>query len=180
MPDTTVLATLFNDNAKIAIESHYGRNKVVLTEPQAQDSKIEIRNIPDDSLVIDLDSVFSNADLFSGSKGECKRADYLIFSEQKQKILFIEMKRTGAKLKDIVNQLKGSLCAFEYTQAIAREFFNEIDFLTAYELRFISINHTGMVNRKTAIEKVAGIHNQPDKPLKLSWTQSIQYNHIAA
>lgn len=180
MPDTNVLERLFNNNSKINIEDHYGKKKVVLKESQAQDSKIEIRNIPNDAVVIDLDSAFSNDKLFSGSNCECKRADYIIFSEQRKKVLFIEMKRTGAKLNDIINQLKGSLCAFEYTQSIAREFFHEIDFLEAYEQRFISINHTGMANRKTAIEKVSGKHNRPDAPLKLSWTKTVQYNQIAA
>ena len=180
MPDINVLERLFNNNAKITIEDHYGKKKVVLKEHQAQDSVVEIQNIPDDAVVIDLDNAFVNSELFAGTCGECKRADYLIISEKKQKVLFIEMKRTGAKLKDIIKQLKGSLCAFEYTQSIAREFFQEREFLNNYEQRFISINHTGMANRKTLIEKVAGKHNKPDAPLKLSWTKTVQYNQIAA
>lgn len=181
MSDTTVLQRLFHNNAKIPIEQDvYSVNKVVLSESQAQDSSIEIRNIPSDALVINLDSAFSNDNLFAGSQGECKRADYLIFSEQKKKILFIEMKRTSAKLKDIEKQLRGSLCALEYMQAIAREFFHENSFLATYEHRFISIYHTSIANRKTVIEKIGGSHNKPDAPLKLSWAQTVQYNKIAA
>ncbi|QRV23372.1 hypothetical protein [Marinomonas foliarum] len=179
MPDTSVLNRLFNDRAKIPIDDYYGKKKVVLKEPQVEDSMIEIRGIPDDAIVIDLDRAFSNEKLFAGSQGECKRADYIIFSEQRKKVLFIEMKKTGAKLNDIVKQLKGSLCAFEYCQSIAREFFNENNFLSAYECRFITINHTGMSNRTTTIEKIAGTNNRPDAPLKLSWTQTIQFNQIA-
>lgn len=180
MSDTNILDRLFNQAARVAIKPHYGRKKVVLEESQTQDSKIEIRNIPDDAVVIELDKAFFNKNLFAGSQGECKRADYLIFSEEEQKILFIEMKRTGAKLKDIVNQLKGSLCVFEYTQSIAAHFFHENNFLAAYEQRFVSINHTSMANRKTAIERMVGVHNKPDAPLKISWAKTVQYRMIAA
>lgn len=180
MPDTSVLKRLFCDGVIIPIEDNYDRKKVVLTEHQTVNSKIEIRGIPDDAVIIDLDRAFSNDALFAGSQGECKRADYIIFSEQKQKVLFIEMKKTGAKHKDIVNQLKGSLCAFKYVQAIADEFFNESRFLEAYECRFISINHTGMSTRKTEIARTAGNNDRPDSPLKVSWTQTIEFNKIAA
>lgn len=180
MPDTSVLKRLFRDEVIIPIEDHYDKKKVVLKEHQTDGSKIEIRGVPQDAIIIDLDSAFSNERLFKGREGECKRADYIIFSEQKQKVLFIEMKKTGAKLKDIVNQLKGSLCAFKYVQAIAGEFFQEGRFLEAYECRFISINHTGMSTRKTEIARTAGNNDRPDAPLKLSWTQTIEFNKIAA
>jgi hypothetical protein len=178
--DTSVLNRLFHQRATIQTEPYHGKKKVTLTEPQAADSSIEIHNLPEDAIVIDLDGALSNEKLFSGTKSECKRADYIIFSELRRTILFIEMKRSGAKRKDITNQLKGSLCAFEYTQAVAREFFDESGFLATYQRRFISIKHTGIKSRKTEIEKTAGTHNAPDKHLILSWARTVQYNKIAA
>ncbi len=179
MSDTSVLGRMFHPN-RIKIEEHHNRYKVVLQEPQAPDSRIEIHNIPDDAIIIDLDGSFANDSLFKGNQGECKRADYLIFSEQRQRIIFIEMKKSASSRKDIIKQLKGSLCVFEYLQVIAREFFHESDFLANYEQCFISITHTGTQTRKTEIEKTTAIHNRPELMLNLSWARTIQFNLLVA
>ena len=181
LSDSDVLKRLIQGRALIALEDHYnGKKKVVLKEPQTEDSFLELHNIPDDSIVIDLDGAFSNDNFFQGSQGECKRADFIVISEIKKKILFIEMKRAKAQLNDIVKQLKGSLCAFEYTQSIVKQFFNKDNFLLDYELRFISVTQTGSKKGKTKIEKTAGRHDSPERPLKLSWANQIQFNKIAA
>lgn len=174
---------MLHPTSLITLQDHYDFKKVRLTESQATDSYIEIHKIPQDAFVIDLDRAFNNQHLFQGSRGECKRADYLIISESAERILFIEMKRSSAKAKHIVEQLRGALCAFEYCQIIAREFFEEAEFLNHYPRRFISIRHTGGEKRKTEIERTAAIgayHCTPDQHLKVSWANSIQFKKLAS
>ncbi len=183
MSDTTILKRMLQNNILLPLEDHYASKKVILKEHQAQDSWVEIHNIPEDAVVIDLDRAFHNQHLFQGGNGECKRADYVIISELEQKVLFIEMKRTNAPAVDIVNQLKGALCAFEYCQIIAREFFQSSYFLEHYQQRFISLRHTGGTKQKTEIERTANLgekHNTPNYPLKISWAKTIQFKKIAA
>jgi hypothetical protein len=183
MSDTSVLQRMLQPSILISLENHYENKKVILIENQAPDSFIEIHKIPADALVIDLDKAFNNQGLFQGKSGECKRADYVIISEQEKRVLFIEMKRSNAPAIDIINQLKGALCAFEYCQIIGREFFQERDFLAQYQKRFISVRHTGGTKQRTEIEQTAPMgerHNTPDHPLRISWAKCIQFRKIAS
>lgn len=183
MSHTSVLARMLHPTSLIALQDHYDSKKVRLVESQTTDSYIEIHKIPSDAFVIDLDRSFSNQHLFQGSCGECKRADYLIISESTERILFIEMKRSSAPAQHIIQQLRGALCAFEYCQVIAREFFQEVEFLNHYQKRFISIRHTGGEKRKTEIERTAAIgeyHCTPDQHLKISWANAIQFKKLAS
>ncbi len=181
MSDTTILKRLLKEASLVELEDHYpGKKKVTLREPQADDSYLEVFNVPQDSIVIDLDRAFSNSNFYIGSQGECKRADFIIISEYARKILFIELKKSNEKLHYIIKQLKGALCAFEYTQSIVKHFFDENNFLDNYEKRFISVTRTTPGKRKTSIEKDTKVHNSPDEPLALKWTTSIQFNKIAS
>ena len=183
MSDMTILKRLLQPNILLPLVDHYDSKKVILIEHQTQDSWIEIHNMPYDALVIDLDHAFQNQLLFQGHNGECKRADYMIIAESERKVLFIEMKRSNAPALDIVKQLKGALCVFEYCQVIAREFFKEAAFLQYYQRRFISLRHTGGTKQKTEIERTSPlgtVHDNPDFPLRVSWAKVIQFKKIAS
>jgi len=178
--DTTVLNRMINDEAKIPLVNHYhGKKKVVLIERGTTGSKLEIHNIPHDAIVIDVDSSFENSHLFASGAGECKRSDYIIVSESKKVALFIEMKKGNPNTADIIKQLKGGLCVFEYCQSIAREFFDESDFLSEYKKCFVAFKQVNSIKRKTAINKSAtGSHSLPENLLKVSWAKTIQFGSI--
>ena len=183
MSHSSILKRMLHSCSLIPLEDHYEGKKVKLVENKTTDSSVEIMLVPTDTIVLDLDSAFNNEKLFHGNAGECKRADYILISESAERILFIEMKCSSAPDNSIVSQLRGALCAFEYCQIIAREFFHERDFLAAYQKRFISIRHTGGGKRKTEIEQTAELgqkHCLPDTPLKISWAKTIQFKQIAA
>nr|CAA6806528.1 MAG: Unknown protein [uncultured Thiotrichaceae bacterium] len=181
MADTAVLRRMLQPNIIIPLQDHYNdKKKLLLQEPQADDSCIEIHNVPADSIVIDLDRAFSNQGLFCGSQGECKRADYLLISEQTEKILFIELKQSSSGKSGIIKQLQGSLCAFEYCQIIAREFFHEAEFLQSYQQRFIAFTHTTSRSRKTEVEREVVRHGTPQQPLMIRYTRTFQFNQMAA
>lgn len=95
------------------------------------------------------------------------------------------MKRANSTTEGhITNQLRGALCVFEYYQIIAREFFQERDFLSNYQKRFISICNTSAQKRKTPVIKrtaeLGESHCTPDAPLKISGSRVIQFNKLAA
>lgn len=83
MPDMTLLKAMLKDTAQIAIQDHYARKKVVLIEHDTEGSRLEIYNIPEDSLVIDVDASLDIRNLINTTNGACKRADYLIISQEK-------------------------------------------------------------------------------------------------
>lgn len=182
MADCNVLKRMFNPDVLIALVDYHGKKKVILEEPQTTDSTVAVFNIPDDAVVVDLDRAFNNEKLFAGSQGECKRADFLLISEQQQKVIFIEMKRGKAKEGDIIKQLTGSLCAFEYCQRIADAFFNEADFLAGYQKRFVSLTHIGSIKTRTSIgrkQQVVPVHDKPERMMKISGRKALQFKQIA-
>jgi len=180
LDDLEILNDLFAPTALIPLSEEYGKKLVTLTEENDPESSIAIKNVPDDAIIIDLDNNFSNDKLFQGNKKECKRADFIIFSEDKKCILFIEMKKGSvAKSHHIINQLKGSFCVFQYIQSIAAQFFDSKDFLKDYKKRFISIKETGNNSRKTSLSKDKNGHDTPDKPMKLKWAKQVQFNQLA-
>ncbi len=183
MSDWDILNELFNEKALIPTESYYLKTKVVLKEPDASGSSVEIMNIPSDTFVIDLDKNFSNEKLFSrsDSKGFCKRADFMLISVEKQCVLFIEMKQSSSATRlSIIEQLKGSFCVYKYCECVLKEFFQET-FFSNYKLRFIACLHTHSAKRKTAVDRSSHpIHNKPEKLLKVSYAKEIQFNKIAS
>lgn len=179
MSDTSILERMIHDDAKIALDEHYDRKKVVLIEHGTTGSSLEIFGVPSDSIVVDIDKNFYNSKLFKNSNGECKRADYMIISEEKQVVIFLEMKKGNPDTASIIKQLKGSLCVFEYCQSIAKEFFSERDFLSSYKKRFVAFKNVNLAKRKTTIDQETGSHTTPENLMKVSWSNSIQFNIIA-
>lgn len=180
MSDTLILKKMINDSAKIQLENHYDKRKAVLIEHGTTGSRLEIFNIPSDAIIIDVDSNFENQKIFSGASDECKRSDYIIISESERVVLFIEMKKGSSSTSEIVKQLKGSLCIFNYCQAIAREFFDRDDFLSTYKKRFIAFKNVNLDKKKTRIDKRKNSHSSPDTLMKVSQTNNIQFKKIAA
>lgn len=179
MPDMDILSELINKAALIPLQQEYGKTIARLIEPQAPDAIATIRNLPSDALVIKTDAFPSPDSIFNGSKGECKRADYVIISTEKKCMLFIEIKRTKDEWAQIVKQLIGAQCLMKYCQEIGKSFWKEAGFLDGYRSRFISIGHTGIAKRPTRVEKTAKCHDTPDKAMKIDWPHHLQFNQLA-
>ncbi len=131
MPDLDILRQMIKDDAKISLSDNYGKWKVELTEPQHSDSSVCICGLPDDAVVIKADAFKSPDMVFNGSKGECKRADFVIVAAaaNKKVILCIEMKATKGSEKEIIQQLKGAQCFVAYCQEVGKVFWNHETFL---------------------------------------------------
>ena len=183
MTDLDILSNMIMDSAKVDIELRSGSNmaSVTLKEPQSSTSKVEIRGLPDNAIVIKVDAFKSPDTILTEARGQRKRSDYIIVANKngKKYILYIEIKTTIGKEKDIIKQLKGSVCFVGYCKEIAKEFWHENDFLSEFEYRFVSITRTTSLNkRKTRLDKKYNPNNTAERLMKLSYPDLPQFNHL--
>ena len=151
------------------------KRSVDLIEKDEKDNVVTsftVRDLPTDSIVIKADKFPSPRNFFIGSKGENKRADFIIISEEETAkwIVYIEMKKGGSsKENEIIWQLKGSQCVIAYCESVAEKFHNErTGFLNEYEPRFIRAKETRTTNKeKTAPRLGTKTHKTPEEHLRL-------------
>lgn len=142
MNDIEVLKKMLIPSVLVPLQHEQdNRSSVKLTDLQAQ-TAVTIKGLPQNTVVLRAevfipyaDAEDSNADVedrknscfFNGSKGECKRADFVIVSSGTKKwIIFIETQRGNYKsCKEVVQQLKGALCLINYCRSIGKEFWLE-------------------------------------------------------
>jgi hypothetical protein len=151
MTDTDILQQLISTSAAVQIkqQQQHKRNYVELCKPQTNNSCVKICGLPDDTIVIQADKFPPPSTIFQGNKGECKRADYILISEEKKCIIFLEMKKTSDSQKTIVSQLKGAQCVMKYCQEVGISFWNKSNFLNDYKHRFVSVCRTNIHKTKT-------------------------------
>jgi len=179
--DTDILKQMIKDTARsIPQDDGYGNMYVELREPRTNGPAVTVRHLPTDAVVIKVDEFRSPDSVFRGEKGECKRADYVIISAEKQCILYIELKSTADKWGHIVEQLKGAQCFIGYCREIGKAFWNS-EILKNYDSRFINIRHIrGSINKKkTRLDTKSGRYDTPDNAWKLDGHGDIQFNHLA-
>ncbi len=180
MSDMNILSQMIKEAALVQKEKEHGKLFVVLNEPQAQDSSATIRHLPHDALVIKVDAFRSPDTIFNGTNGECKRADYVIISEEKRCILYIEMKRTKDGRNETVKQLQGAHCFVRYCQEVGKSFWKKDDFLDNYNNRFISIGRTSIaITSRERMSNNKELHDTPDKAMKIDCPRYLQYNKLA-
>jgi hypothetical protein len=184
--DTEILGQMISTKATAQLQQQNNRNSVELCEPQANHSRVKIYGLPDDTIVIKADLFPSPDTIFQGNKGECKRADYILISEEKKCIIFLEMKKTNGAQKEIVSQLKGAQCVMKYCQEVGISFWSKPDFLNGYKHRFVSVCHTSIHKIKTrpnqSLEEVPirGQHSNPNFVIKVAFPNYVEFNKIAA
>ena len=126
--DIEILREMFNPCVQVPLQQEPGKSpSVKLTDVQAQ-TTVTIRGLPQKTVVLraevfvpaaDIDNA-KNKFIFNGSKGECKRADFVIISNGSRNwIIFIETQRGNYKsYQEVVQQLKGALCLLNYCKFI--------------------------------------------------------------
>lgn len=180
MDSVSLLKQMIKASAQVALEVRGEKASVELCEPQASDSKLRIRGIPADAIVIKMDSFPAPDAVFNCQKGECKRADYVIVAAfpTKKRILYLELKRTKASQNDVSKQLSGAECAMTYCEQIAKSFFGKRSLLVGFQARFVSCGHTSINKRKTRIECTNGRHDRPDRFMKIDWPSVLEFNQL--
>ena len=176
MYDFDILQDLIKTEALASIEYEYNKKIIVLEEPGNQTQSaysLKIRNVPDDIIAFKADAFPPPNNIFKSSKGECKRADYVIIASDDRAnwIVHIEMKSgKGDSEKEVEQQLRGAQCLVAYCRAIGQEFWQEPAFLEKknYQQCFISIKNIGVAKRETWPEPKSDQHDMPERMLKIS------------
>lgn len=183
MTDIQILHELIKESARVPFDNNQDKNKkeIKLTEPQHSNSSVTIYGLPDNAIIIKADMFKSPDTIFAGSKGECKRADFVIIADAKSKkvILCIEMKAVKGERAAVVQQLKGAQCLVAYCREIGRTFWHQRNFLEGYEYRFVSIGHTSITKKKTRIDRQPGVHDRPEKMLKIYSPHHLCFKQLA-
>ena len=179
MSDMKILSELILESALVPHENEYGKPVIKLQEKGVNGSVSFIRNIPSDAIIIKADEFPAPKTFFKGNKGECKRADFIIISEEKKVILYVELKAGAKDASHIVKQLKGASCVISYCKEIGKQFWSEARFLDGYAHRYVGMVNLS-VSKKPSRHKSSPLHDSPEKFLKISSPHNLQFNHLAA
>ena len=191
MDDLDILRDLIKGEALADIESPYEKDVVVLREDGngPQDAyTVKLHNVPVNAIVIKADMFSPSKNIFKDSKGECKRADYVMIvnTPQKNWIICIEMKkRKLGDSSEIKKQLKGAKCFVAYCRAIGRSFWDNKGFLDEnnYQYLFVSIMGIGIDIKPTRRKKSPDrLHDTPENMLKIPapGKGGLQFNRLIA
>ncbi len=176
MFDFDILQDLIKTEALASVEDEYNKKIIVLEEPGNQQQSaysLKIRNVPDDIIAFKADAFPPPNNIFKNSKGECKRADYVVIASDDRAnwIVHIEMKSgKGDSEKEVEQQLRGAQCLVAYCRAIGQEFWQEPAFLEKknYQQRFVIVKNIRVAKRPTLIEPKSGRHDRPEHMLKIN------------
>lgn len=154
----------------------FKKKSVDLIEKDERDNIVTsftVRDLPADSIVIKADKFPSPRNFFIGTKGENKRADFIIISEEKTRkwIVYVEMKKGGSSTQEeIIQQLKGAQCVMAYCESVTEKFYNKkTGFLNEYKPRFIQAKEIKIINKKTAPKFEIRRYETPESPFKLPY-----------
>jgi hypothetical protein len=158
------LHELLREEARATVEQKPGESKsVTLVEEGFRDYALRITGIPDDTIAFRTDVFPSPESMFNNNKHECKRADYVIIARKNQKnwIIYVELKQTTDRRWEIICQLRGARCVIAYCRSIMAEFWNDKRFLQGYKERFVCIKNIG-IHKLPTRELMRPINNNPD------------------
>ena len=157
---------------------------VILREKQAK-TTVEIINLPHDSIVIRAE-FFKPPTVFKGSKGERRRADFVIVSSgtAEKWIICIETQAgTGKDPEDVEQQLRGAQCFIGYCKCIGKSFWESEKFLDDYQYRFVSISGININKQNTRFYKPRNqfrniSHDSPESFLEILARQSLYFDEL--
>ncbi|MCY3723843.1 MAG: hypothetical protein OXG97_16610 [Candidatus Poribacteria bacterium] len=184
MNDIQILQEMLHPDAQVMLQSGSGRPSAQLTDLQS-DMTVEIKGIPPDSIVIRAEDFENPLTIFNGTKGERKRADFVIVSNDERGrkwIICIETQEMDAKQAfHVVQQLKGAYCFISYCKYIGKSFWVSDDFLNGYQYRFVSIvelNFNRSKRRTQPFQSMGQLHNRPEVFLKISRSPTVLFHKL--
>jgi hypothetical protein len=179
--DLNILDAMIQDSAKVSLTTTpYNKNKVLLTETHGVNYQVQINNLPKNTLVIKSDEFSAPTGFFNGTKGECKRADYVIVSDEgdRKVMIFIEMKAGDAEKKEVIQQLKGSEALMKYCQKIGQLFWEESNFLTEYDLFFIGLTNINIDKGRSRKNKNIQRCDRPEHMFIINSAKTLIFNRL--
>ncbi len=171
LDDIGILQQMLISDSQVPLQQEPGKPPSVrLTDIQNNSSAV-IRGLPHNSIVFRAEDFEHSLAVFGGSKGERKRADFVIVSQSEKKwMVYIETQQGDYKdSSEVIQQLKGARCFVTYCKCIGKEFWLEREFLKGYEVRYVSMVYTGIDRRRTRSRRGKGLsHDRPENFLKIA------------
>lgn len=124
--------------------------------PDNRSYTFEIRNVPQDSILLRIDDSFPPADkLLKEDGGIRERADYAIISEKNnnRRILIIEISAANKPDSYIKRQLRGGICVLEYCSAVYEKFYSGDKVLKEFQIHYAGIKDMKGQKYETAFKK---------------------------
>lgn len=184
MNDIQILREMLSPDTQVTLQSGQGRLSVELIDSQSG-ATVEIKGIPPESIVIRAEDFENPLVIFNGSKGERKRADFVIVSNDERErkwVICIETQEMDAKLAShVIQQLKGACCFINYCKCIGKSFWESKEFLDDYDYRFVSIvdiNPNRSKRRTQPFDPAGALHNRPDIFKKLVQRSTIHFSKL--
>lgn len=182
--DITILQEMLSAGAQVPLRQIEGTCSVTLKDKQAK-TTVEITDVPQDSIVIKAEA-FKPPTVFKGSKGERRRADFVIVSNAaKEKwIICIETQAgTGKDPEDVEQQLRGAQCFIGCCKCIGKSFWKSEKFLDDYQYRFVSIAGININKQSTRFYQPRNqsretSHDSPDVFLEILARQSLYFDEL--
>ena len=182
--DIQILQEMISPDIQVMLQQAQGKPFVQLTD-FTSGTTVEIKGLPYNSIVIRAEDFENPLTIFSGSKGERKRADFVIVSNDENDrkwIICIETQEMDSKLAShVVQQLKGAYCFVSYCRCIGKSFWESEEFLDDYQYRFVSItdlNFNRSRRRTQPFHSQGELHNRPDLFLKISRSPTIYFHKL--
>lgn len=184
MTDITILKEMLSEGVQVRLQQTEGNTSVQLKDKQAKTS-VEITDLPHDSIVIRAEA-FKPPTVFKGSKGERRRADFVIVSNAATEkwIICIETQAgTGKDPEDVEQQLRGAQCFMGYCKCIGKSFWQSEKFLDDYQYRFVSISGININKQSTRFYQPRNVsreisHDSPDAFLEILARQSLYFDEL--
>ena len=184
MNDITILQEMLSTGAQVSLQQTAGTCSVTLKDKQAN-TTVEITDLPHDSIVIRAEN-FKPPNVFKGSKGERRRADFVIVSNAGNEnwIICIETQAgTGKDAKHVEQQLRGAQCFIGYCKCVGKSFWQSGNFLDDYQYRFVSISGININKQSTRFytprnQSRRQSHDSPDIFLEILGHQSLHFDEL--
>ena len=185
MNDIEILRHMLKSDTQVELKQQTDKSSVELRDEKSG-TKVLIKGLPNDSIVIRAEKFGPHDDVLKGSKGENKRADFVILTNENTKKWIVCIETQGGNSKNashIENQLKGAQCFICYCKCLGKSFWNSEEFLDGYQYRFVSMTKINVDKKRTSpfsplIQSQKELHETPEKFLYISRSSCLHFKKL--
>jgi len=174
MAELQSLDELLADEMKETFSINNGRRFAMLKECGigSKLKRVDIYDIPEGSILIKLDQYNQPDSLFKNHRGQRKRCDYVLVTtiENRDILLFIEMKSSRIRNIEIEQQFKGAECVIDYCDAVLNRFHGQDDLLKKHTKHFVIFYKPLSISKRPTRPKKSPqqINNTPERAYRYS------------
>lgn len=184
MNDIEILQKMLTRDAQVSLQRRHGTSTSVKLTDRQSTATVEIEKLPQDSVVIRAEA-FKPPNVFKNLKGERRRADFVIVSNEvgEKWVVCIETQAGASKNRAyIASQLKGAQCFIGYCKCIGKVFWESEAFLDGYQYRFVSIANINANKQRTRPDSNANrkLHDNPDAFKEIFERQNLYFDELTS